>query len=142
VNECHRYANANRPCAPSCKRSLIRPTIARSSCTWQRLQQAFLGRLRDTANTLDLIERQRIVRLIVKEILIGGDNIVIRRSIPIASTPPSSGGQPAPSRSDGGLPAQTGNYLLRSGSNYGSLRGTARSLDPVPILFHGCHLSM
>src|SRR5215831_6518302 len=76
---------------------------------------AFLGRLRDSANTLDLIERQRIVRLVVKEILIGDDNIVIRHSIPIASTPPSSGASPAPSRSDGTLSAQS--YLLRSGSN-------------------------
>ena len=55
---------------------------------------AFLGRLRDSANTLELIERQRIVRLVVKEILIGDDTIVIRHCIPIASTPPSSGGPP------------------------------------------------
>jgi site-specific DNA recombinase len=34
---------------------------------------AFLGRLHDSANTLDVIERQRIVRLVVKEILIGDD---------------------------------------------------------------------
>jgi site-specific DNA recombinase len=77
---------------------------------------AFLGRLRDNANTLDVIERQRIVRLVIKEILIGNDNIVIRHCIPIASTPPSSGGPPAPSRSDGTPSAQ--NYLLRSGSNF------------------------
>jgi site-specific DNA recombinase len=40
------------------------------------------------------MERQRIVRLVVKEILIGDDSIVIRHSIPIASTPPASGGGP------------------------------------------------
>jgi site-specific DNA recombinase len=76
---------------------------------------AFLGRLRDSANTLDLIERQRIVRLVVKEILIGDDTIVIRHCIPIASTPPSSGGPPAPNKLDGTPSAQS--YLLRSGSN-------------------------
>src|SRR5215467_15515443 len=80
---------------------------------------AFLGRLRDNANTLDLIERQRIVRLVVKEILIGDDNIVIRHCIPIALTPSSSGGPPAPSRSDSTPSAR--NYLLRSGSNYPAL---------------------
>ena len=48
---------------------------------------AFLGRLRESAHTLDVIERQRIVRLVVKEILIGDDNLVIRHCIPIASTP-------------------------------------------------------
>jgi len=76
---------------------------------------AFLGRLRDSANTLDMTERQRIVRLVVKEILIDDDTIVIRHCIPIASTPPSSGGQPARNRSDGTPSAQS--YLLRSGSN-------------------------
>jgi len=50
---------------------------------------AFLGRLRSTADMLDIMERQRIVRLVVKEVLIGDDNIVIRHSIPIASTPPA-----------------------------------------------------
>jgi site-specific DNA recombinase len=97
---------------------------------------AFLGRLRDSANTLDVLERQRIVRLVVKEILIGDDNIVIRHSIPIASIPPPGGDPPTPTRSDATRSAQS--YLLRSGSNYGSLRGTTRSPDPVPILFHGC----
>lgn len=77
---------------------------------------AFLGRLRDSANTLDLIERQRIVRLVVKEILIGDDTIVIRHCIPIASTPPSSGGPPAPNKLDGTPSAQS--YLLRSGSGF------------------------
>jgi transposase len=55
---------------------------------------AFLGRLRSTADILDIMERQRIVRLVVKEVLIGDDNIIIRHSIPIASTPPASGGPP------------------------------------------------
>ena len=86
---------------------------------------AFLGRLRDSAHTLDVIERQRIVRLVVKEILIGDDNIVIRHCIPIASTPPSSGGPPAPSRSDGTPSAPS--YLLRSGSNLVGLRRWTRS---------------
>src|ERR1700674_998561 len=74
---------------------------------------AFLGRLRSTADILDIMERQRIVRLVVKEVLIGDDNIVIRHSIPIASTPPASGGPPAPSRSAGTPNGQS--YLLRKG---------------------------
>jgi len=43
---------------------------------------AFLARLRSAATTLDVIERQRIVRLVVKEVLVGDDSIVIRHSIP------------------------------------------------------------
>ena len=93
---------------------------------------AFLGRLRDSAKTLDVIERQRIVRLVVKEILIGDDTMVIRHCIPIASTPPSSGGPPAPSRLDGAPSAQ--NYLLRSGSNRRSLRRPLLRLRPLSIL--------
>jgi len=74
---------------------------------------AFLGRLRSTADTLDIMERQRIVRLVVKEVLIGDDNIIIRHSIPIASTPPPSGGPPAPSWPDGSPTGQS--YLLCKG---------------------------
>ena len=75
---------------------------------------AFLARLRSAADTLDVLERQRIVRLVVKEVLIGNDTIIIRHCIPIASTPPANGGQPPPSRPDG---TPTGlSYLLRKGS--------------------------
>jgi site-specific DNA recombinase len=77
---------------------------------------AFLARLRSAADTLDVIERQRIVRLVVKEVLIGDDTIIIRHCIPIASTPPASGGQSAPSRPDGAPTGQS--YLLRKGSEH------------------------
>jgi site-specific DNA recombinase len=56
---------------------------------------AFLTRLRNSANTLDVMERQRIVRLVVKDVLIGDDTLVIRHCIPIV----------APSASGGALPA-------------------------------------
>jgi site-specific DNA recombinase len=49
---------------------------------------SFLARLRKNASTLDVMERQRIVRLLVKEILVGEDTIVIRYCIPVASPPP------------------------------------------------------
>ena len=74
---------------------------------------AFLARLRGAADTLDVIERQRIVRLVVKEVLIGDDTIVIRHSIPVASTPSPGGGPPAPSRPESAPSGQS--YLLRSG---------------------------
>ncbi len=95
---------------------------------------AFLGRLRDNANTLDVIERQRIVRLIVKEILIGDDNIVIRHCIPITSTPPSSGGPPASSRSDGMPSVQS--YLLRSGRNTTTLGRASLRVFNRSVLHH------
>src|SRR5207247_5446978 len=57
---------------------------------------AFLARLRLAADTLDILERQRIVRLVVKEVLVGDDTIVLRHSIPVHSGPPC-GTSPPPS---------------------------------------------
>jgi site-specific DNA recombinase len=56
---------------------------------------AFLARLRSAAETLSVTERQRIVRLVVKDVLMGDDTITIRHSIPIPSGPPQNeGSQP------------------------------------------------
>jgi hypothetical protein len=91
---------------------------AADRATFLRLAEtlaAFLGRLRSAADTLDVIERQRIVRLVVKDILIGDDAIVIRHCIPIGSAPPPQGGPATPSRASG-LPGGR-SFLLRSGSD-------------------------
>src|SRR5947209_7111463 len=48
---------------------------------------AFLARLRSAAETLSVTERQRIVRLLVKDVLVGEDTITICHSIPIPSGP-------------------------------------------------------
>ena len=50
---------------------------------------SFFARLRTAAETLNVIGRQCIVRLLVKEVLIGDDMITIRHSIPILSGPPA-----------------------------------------------------
>lgn len=51
----------------------------------------FLTRLRASADTLDIAERQQIVRLLVKEVIVGHDSITIRHSIPNLDPPNSSG---------------------------------------------------
>ena len=56
---------------------------------------AFLTRLRSASESLSVMERQKIVRLLVKEILVGEDTITIRHSIPIPSAPPQNGGSEA-----------------------------------------------
>ena len=66
---------------------------------------SFLARLRNAADTLSVTERQRIVRLVVKEVLIGEDTITLRHSIPIPSNPPQNDG----------APSQAPNYLLCKG---------------------------
>src|ERR1700757_4358841 len=64
---------------------------------------AFLARLRSAAETLSVMERQKIVRLLVKDVLVGEDTITIRHSIPIPSGSPQNGGSDDPNRQ---------NYLL------------------------------
>ena len=82
---------------------------------------AFLARLRGAADTLSINERQRIVRLVVKDVLIGEDTITIRHSIPVQQGPQHDGCIP---------PSQTGgtNYLLCKG------RDQPHSGQSVPAL--------
>jgi site-specific DNA recombinase len=70
---------------------------------------AFLARLRSAAETLRVIERQKIVRLLVKEVLVGEDTITIRHSIPLPSGSPRQGGSE---------PADGQNYLLCKGREH------------------------
>ena len=85
---------------------------------------AFLARLHGAADTLSIDERQRIVRLVVKDVLIGDDTITIRHSIPVSQGAPQGGYLP---------PNQAGgpNYLLCKGSDHGPLRST---LSPCPTI--------
>jgi site-specific DNA recombinase len=53
--------------------------------------EGFLGRLRDTATTASVPERQRVLRLLVKEILIGPERVVVRHRIPVTSPEPAPG---------------------------------------------------
>ena len=88
---------------------------------------AFLTRLRSAAKSLSVMERQKIVRLLVKEILVGEDTITIRHSIPIPSAHPQNGGSKAPN-------AQ--NYLLCKGRDYRALRRTCLRFRPFTFLHH------
>jgi site-specific DNA recombinase len=95
----------------------------------------FLARLRQAAKTLDAAERQRIVRLLVKEILVADDKIIIRHSIPAPTGSPVGGGPTSGDRQPVGDPS----YLLRKGSTdrdpcHGYRHSPARA---VPAMF-GC----
>src|SRR5271167_152633 len=71
----------------------------------------FRNKLRARAQTLDLTERQQILRLLVKEILVGFDTLTIRHSIPI----PSGDGSPPniPGSTPGSAPSPQSDYPLR-----------------------------
>jgi site-specific DNA recombinase len=75
----------------------------------------FMARLRSSAQTLDIIERQRIVRLLVKEVLVGDDTIIIRHSIPVPTAP---AGNDAPPASDHSSTGGSTSYLLRKGRDH------------------------
>src|SRR6266850_4303018 len=76
----------------------------------------FRGKLRVQAETLDTGKRQKILRLVVQEILVGSDTIRIRHSIPVPDF--GSGGQHGlASPMNRGGEAGSGSYLLRTGSH-------------------------
>lgn len=84
---------------------------------------AFLARLHGAADTLSIMERQRIVRLVVKDVLIGDDAITIRHSIPVLPGPPQ--GSLPPSQTAGP------NYLLCKGSGRCALRKVRSRIQPA-----------
>ena len=93
----------------------------------------FLERLRSNADTLDVSDRQKILRLLVKEILIYKDTIKIRHSIPITgSTTPLGVSE---------MEGMSG-YLLRSRSHDSTLGSSpaalpaATDVPPFPVLPH------
>jgi site-specific DNA recombinase len=53
---------------------------------------SFLARLRDSADNADIGDRQRVLRAVVREILVGADSITIRHSIPTTGGNGRNGG--------------------------------------------------
>jgi site-specific DNA recombinase len=105
----------------------------RERTTYLRLAEtlsAFLARLRVAADTLDVLERQRLVRLLIKEVLVGDDTIVIRHCIPVPSAPPDGSDPPPVRPEDSGVDRS---YLLRSGSNDAPLRGASLTRHQRPL---------
>ena len=87
----------------------------------------FLSRIRHSAESLNVLDRQKILRLVVKEILVGADTVTIKHSIP--TNPTFSDPKLTPDPSETNLPS----YLLRGGSDHSSLRRTLASLHARPI---------
>jgi len=70
--------------------------------------EEFLSRLHTAAETLDVVERQKILRLLVKEVLVDQDTVTIRHCIPVDEP-----GSPTGPSGSTKLPG----CLLRSGSH-------------------------
>ena len=80
------------------------------------------------AKALNIIERQQIARLLIREVLVGIDTI-IRHDIPLPQSEPGGTGLLIPPAIPLGRdPTITPDYLLRSGSNNG---GWYEQTDPI-----------
>ena len=51
--------------------------------------EGFLAKLHDVAKSLGVTDRQRVLRLVVKEVRVGPESIVIRHSIPLPGHHPT-----------------------------------------------------
>ena len=81
----------------------------------ENLEQ-FLARLAENAQNLTVEERQRVIQLVVREVLIGDDGITIRHTIPTPTGPDDP------------------SYLLRGSSQNPALRRAAERGVPHPVL--------
>ena len=77
----------------------------------------FLNKLRERAGTLDIGVRQQIVRLVVKEVLVGTDTITMFHSVPIPQSGTGSNGASGPPSGVTGSMSNPGS-LLRSRSHF------------------------
>ena len=81
--------------------------------------EGFLRQMRSVAEMLDVAEHQRIVRLLVKEVLVGEDEFTIRYSIRVSESPGGVGSVP-PDLSENGIESE--NCLLCTGCAESSFR--------------------
>jgi len=81
---------------------------------------SFCAQLRLRADTLEISARQKILRLLVKEILVGKDTLTIRHSIPIPNAGPDPITMPRPPHEppQPPIPQPGPHYLLRSGRHF------------------------
>jgi len=98
-------------------------TVATDPAQCLRLVESladFRSRLQTRAATLEVTEQQKILRLLVKEILVGKETLTIRHSIRIPTGSSHPSGMPRPPHLAPQPPtAQPGpHYLLRSDSNF------------------------
>jgi site-specific DNA recombinase len=89
--------------------------------------ESFLRKLCKSAETMDILERQRVLRLVVKEILVDDKNIRIKHSVPLL-----------PSNKPGGpkMQSEVQSYLLRSGRQRTALGNTLSGFLSTTVHHH------
>jgi site-specific DNA recombinase len=102
--------------------------------------EGFRTKLRVRAKTLDVGERQQILRLLVKEILVDANSLTIRHAIPIPQIRSGSNNTQPPHSTPSGT-SQKPSYLLRLGRKFSALgyfctKGAA--LPHRPLMTNSC----
>ncbi|MBI4514265.1 MAG: recombinase family protein, partial [Deltaproteobacteria bacterium] len=95
----------------------------------------FCSKLHARAETLEVQERQRILRLVTREVLVGGDTITLRHSIPVPPSGSGSNGSPAPTSGPSAVLPNPG-YLLRKGSHNAALWRAFFARPHQPVFHH------
>ena len=91
--------------------------------------EGFLARLRGSAATTSVEDRQRVLRAVVQDILIGPEKITIRHRIPVRE-PSSGGGHHDKTDTEGDMRESS---LLRWGRGGPALRRAAQRGVPHPV---------
>ena len=97
--------------------------------------EGFLAQLRGNAATADIHERQRVLRLLVKDVLIGPEKITIRHRIPVRERATSGGGHQGDTDTESDMHPD---YLLRWGRDHRTLRGAGQRVLNPPVFHHPC----
>jgi site-specific DNA recombinase len=95
--------------------------------------EGFLSRLHASAGTASTEERQKVLRLLVKDVLIGPEKITIRHRIPVRDTHPATGRRTPDSDTEGD---HRPGYPLRWGRGDPALRGAGVTLFQVAVGRH------
>jgi site-specific DNA recombinase len=88
--------------------------------------ETFLHKLRKAADTISVVERQKVLRLIVNEIQLDDESITIKHSIPLTTSSITWKPIKGP---------EVKSYLLRSGCHHRPLGGTFLSADKCALRY-------
>ena len=91
--------------------------------------EGFLTRLRGSAATATVEDRQRVLRAVVQDVLIGPEKLTIRHRIPVRE-PASGGGHHDKTDTEGDMRESS---LLRWGRGHAALRAAAERLVVFPV---------
>jgi len=95
----------------------------------------FLAQLRGSAATTSIRERQRVLRLLVKDVLIGPDKITIRHRIPVRDRATSGDGHHDTTDTEGDMRQ---GYPLCWGRDHPALRRPGDRPLELPVHHHPC----